>query len=136
MVDLGSLEAGNVWKHIGMKIIRNLDGQLGVHVKATDKLKQVYGNVHGGIIATAVDAAVAVVVNNVIGQDYGASTVELKVNFLRPVSNSDLFAFAKLLKEGKRLMIGIAEVFDSDDNLIAVGIATYMIKSMDDKVKK
>lgn len=130
MVDLASLEAGKVWKYLGMEIVRNQQGQPGVRVKVTENLRQVYGNVHGGIIATAVDAAVAVIVNETIGADYGASTVELKVNFLRPVSDSDLFAFSRLVKKGRQLMIGITEVFDDRDNLVAVGIATYMVKPL------
>ncbi|WP_027355774.1 PaaI family thioesterase [Desulfofundulus thermocisternus] len=129
MVDLDLLQAGNVWKYIGMEIIRNAEGQPGVHVRNSESLKQIYGSVHGGIIATAVDAAVAVAVNSAIGKDYGAATVELKVNFLYPVVDSDIFAFARLVKEGN-LMVGTAEVFDNQGQLVAIGTATYKVRPL------
>lgn len=130
MVDLDLLQTGGVWKYIGMEIVRNSEGQPGVHVRNAESLKQVYGGVHGGIIATAIDAAVATAVNSAIGKDYGAATVELKVNFLSPVSDSDIFAFAKLVKKGKQLVTATAEVFDERDNLVAVGSATYIIRPL------
>lgn len=133
MVDIGALESGNVWKYIGMRVTRDGDGRLGVHVRVTDNLKQVYGNVHGGIIATAIDAAVAVAVNDHIGKDHGAATVELKVNFLRPVRDSDIFAYAKLVKAGRQLITGTTEVFDDRGNLVAIGIATYAVRPISDR---
>ncbi len=128
MVDLDLLQAGNVWKYIGMKIVSR-DGQPGVHVRNSESLKQVYGGVHGGIIATAVDAAVAVAVNSAIGKDHGAATVELKVNFLHPVTDSDIYAFARLVKQGK-LMVASCDVLDDQGRLVAVGMATYMVRPL------
>ncbi len=129
MVELNSLEASNVWKYLGMEIVENSQNQKGVKIKNTDNLKQVYGNVHGGIIATAIDAAMGVAVNQSIGPDQSAVTVELKVNYLYPVFNSDLYAFAKLVKQGKQLVTGTVEVHDEENHLIAIGTSTYIRKS-------
>lgn len=131
MVDLNLLESGNVWKLIGMKIFRDAEGRLGVHVKNIDELRQVYGAMHGGIIATAIDAAVAVAVNDVYGKNFAASTVELKVNYLLPMVDPDLFVFASLVKKGKQIAVATAEAIDGQKKLIAIGIATYMVKSID-----
>ena len=131
MVDLNFLESGNVWKYIGMKIFRDEEGRLGVHIKNIDELRQVYGAMHGGIVTTAIDAAVAVAVNNAYGKKFAASTVELKVNYLLPMVDSDLFVFATLVKKGKQLTVATVEAIDGQKKLIAVGIATYMVKAID-----
>jgi acyl-CoA thioesterase len=129
MVELNSLQSSNVWKYIGIEIVENEQQQRGVQIKNTDNLKQVYGNVHGGIIAMAIDAAMGVAVNEAIGPDQSAVTVELKVNYLRPVFNSDLFAFAKLVKQGKQLITGTVEVHDEENHLIAIGSSTFIMKA-------
>jgi len=83
---------------------------------------------HGGIIATAIDAAVAVAVNDAYGKEFAASTVELKINYLLPMVDPDLFVFASLVKKGKQLAVATVEAIDGQKRLIAVGIATYMVK--------
>lgn len=128
MVDLNLLESGNVWKYLGLKIFRDAESRLGVHVKNIDELRQVYGAMHGGIIATALDAAVAVTVNDAYGKEFAASTVELKINYLLPMVDPDLFVFASLVKKGKQLAVATVEAIDGQNRLIAVGIATYMVK--------
>ncbi len=128
MVDLNLIEGGNVWKHIGMELVRDSKGHPGVHVKNTDNLKQVYGAMHGGIISLAVDSAAAVAINEYIGSDYAATTVELKVNYLLPVVDSDIFGYAKIVKKGKQLMVTTVEVLDNLEKVVAIGIVTYIIK--------
>lgn len=130
-MDLDFLESGNVWQYIGMKIFRDPERGLGVHIKNIDELRQAYGAMHGGIVATAIDAAVAVAVNDAYGKKFAASTVELKVNYLLPMVDSDLFVFATLVKKGKQLTIATVEAIDGQKKLIAVGIATYMVKAID-----
>jgi uncharacterized protein (TIGR00369 family) len=129
MVDLNLLESSNVWKYIGMEIVENDSKQKGIRIKNSTNLKQVYGNVHGGIIAMAIDAAMGVAVNEAIGSNQSAVTVELKTNYLRPAFDSDIFAYAKIVKEGKTLLTGTVDVFDEKDQLIALGIVTYIKNS-------
>lgn len=127
-MDLDLIESGNVWKYLGIKIVRDAEGRSGVHVKNTENLRQVYGSMHGGIISTAVDAAAGVVVNEAVGKDYAAATVELKVNYLLPVVDSDIFGYAKIVKKGKQLMVTTVEVLDDQANVVAIGIVTYIVK--------
>lgn len=134
MVDLNLLQSSNAWKHIDMEIIENDDGKLGVKVKGSENLKQVYGNIHGGFIAMAVDAAAGVAVNNLIGPDHGAVTLELKVNYLLPVGgDSDVYAFANVVKGGKRIITCTVEVFNNNGDLAAIGITTFMLTKGDSK---
>ncbi|AFM00728.1 MULTISPECIES: PaaI family thioesterase [Desulfitobacterium] len=127
MASLEALGTSNIWRHLGISIVTNDQGKKGVKITNTDVLKQVHGNVHGGIIATAVDAAMGVAVNEVIGPDHYAVTVELKVNYLLPVADSDIYAYANLVKEGKRLFMGTVDVYDEDDNLVAIGSSTFTL---------
>lgn len=130
MVDINLLAMGNVWKHIGLELVYNPDGNPGVRLAKNEMLKQYFGTMHGGVIAALVDAAMAVAVHNVLGKEQGAATVELKVNFLQAVRDSDLFAFAKVAKKGKQLLTLITEVQDEEDNLIAMGLGTFIVRPL------
>lgn len=127
MASLEALETSNIWKHLGIDIITNEQGKRGVKVINRDDLRQVHGSLHGGIIATAIDTAMAVAVNEAIGPDQYAVTVELKVNYLLPVVDSDIYAYANLVKAGKRLFMGTIDVLDEEDNLVAIGSSTFSI---------
>lgn len=127
MATLEALETSKVWRYLGIEIITNDKGQSGVKINNTENLKQVHGNLHGGIIATAIDTAMAVTVNEAIGPEQYAVTVELKVNYLLPVADSDIYAFATLVKNGKRLFMATVEVYDEEQNIVAIGSGTFSI---------
>src|SRR5690554_3342637 len=127
MANLDILQSSNVWKYIGIQITSNEDGKKGVWLKNSENLRQLHGSIHGGIIATCIDAALAVAVNEAIGEEKNAVTVELKVNYLLPVVDSDLWAYADLVKVGKRLLTGTVEVFDNENNIVAIGSGTFAL---------
>lgn len=127
MVDINLLASANVWKYIGMELAYDSNGLPGVHMVKNEGLKQYFGGVHGGMIATVADTAMAVAVNNALGKD-GATTVEMKINYLQGVTNSDLFSFAKIVKQGKHLITLTADVIDEQNNLIAMAMGTFMVR--------
>ncbi|WP_366922276.1 PaaI family thioesterase [Metallumcola ferriviriculae] len=126
MVRLNDLAEGSFWKLIDMKIDYKGDGSAMVRVSVSEKHRQVYGQVHGGVIASALDSAIAVLVNQQIGPDQGANTVELKVNYLRPATGSGLRAEAELIKLGRTLIVADARCYDEDqEKLVAYASGTY-----------
>ena len=84
------------------------------------------GVVHGGVIATLADAVVGIALMQKHGAEQPATTVEMKLNYLRPAGKGSLFARAHLLKSGLTLAGGRADVKDDDGNLIATALVTYM----------
>jgi acyl-CoA thioesterase len=54
-------------------------------------------------------------------------TAELKVNFLAPITAGIVTARGRLIREGKRLIVGEAEVQDHTGRMIAKGLGTWMI---------
>lgn len=86
----------------------------------------ILGSLHGGVTATLIDAAIGVAI---FGQFGGrrAATVELKANYHRPVAEGVVRARARIVRAGKTLAFGTAEVFDQHRRLVASGSATYML---------
>ncbi|MEM6498293.1 MAG: PaaI family thioesterase [Pseudomonadota bacterium] len=100
--------------------VSTIGAQLGdVKVGAVDillprnrSLDQQYGFVHGGVLTAIADAAAGYAALTVSPDDVGVLTTELKVNFLRPASGSQLIAKGRVLKPGKTLSICTGDVFD------------------------
>ena len=130
MVRVADLESGNYWKHIGMTNVVGVDGKTRVQLTVNENLKQFYGNVHGGVIASLLDAAIAVAVNEQLDPREGASTVEIKVNYLRSISEGTLWGEGKVIQKGKSIVVAQGEIKNDAGQILAIGTATFMIKKM------
>jgi len=69
-----------------------------VKVRVRDFLKNPQGSLHGGIIATIFDISMGHLLNHALG---GAGvTLEMKVQYLRPVRAGDVTCEARFNKKG------------------------------------
>jgi uncharacterized protein (TIGR00369 family) len=96
-------------------------------VEAQEKHLQPYGLVHGGVLASVVDAACFWAVYAQVPDGTGMTTVELKLNYLAPVSGGKLRAEGRCIKAGKTICLGEARVEDAKGKLLAHGTSTLMV---------
>ena len=89
--------------------------------------RQAAGAVQGGIIVTLADYAFHRAVRSVVQPEQAAVTVELKLNFISAAREGELTATARIINQGRRLVIGEMEVIDQNEKLIARGLGTYML---------
>ncbi len=83
---------------------------------------------HGGAIAALIDAALGVTCLSVVQKDNMAvSTIEFKINFLKPaLLNDELLAIGKLEQQGKHLLVASSDVICIKNNtVIAKAIGTF-----------
>jgi uncharacterized protein (TIGR00369 family) len=111
--------------HLGLSVSRVWSDGLTLECAIRETLRNGLGTLHGGVTATLVDVSIGLAV---IGQLGGrpATTVELKVNYLRPATSGKVLARARIVKLGKTLVTGTTEVKDPHGHVIAIGAATYM----------
>lgn len=96
--------------------------ELGIEQKHLQPL----GTVHGGIIATLIDTATYWAAFLVLPEDAGLVNVDLKLNYLRPVSQGILIADGRCLRSGRTISYAEAHVTDGDGRLVAHGTSTLM----------
>jgi uncharacterized protein (TIGR00369 family) len=112
---------------LSMKI-KELDwGTSVLEVQLEEKHLQPFGYVHGGAIASVMDAATFWAVFPQVKDGMGLTTVEIKVNFLAPIQKGKLVAQGRCIKIGKTLALGDATIYDAKGNLLGHGTATMMI---------
>ncbi len=87
------------------------------------------GVVQGGIITAIADAAVAHAIMPMLDEGQSCTTVELKINFLAPVTKEDMVAEARVIKKGRQIVLGEADVKSPEGRHFARAMATYMVIS-------
>jgi uncharacterized protein (TIGR00369 family) len=81
------------------------------------------GQYHGGVIASLIDIAGDFALIAVLG--HGVPTINFRVDYLRPASNGDLLARARVRKAGRTVGVVDIEVDDPGGRLVAVGRGCY-----------
>jgi len=113
---------------LSMKI---LDVGLGfslLEVHLAEKHLQPFGFVHGGVFASIIDAAAFwAVFCGIEDPNAGATTVDLKLNYLAPAASGKLIAKGHQIKLGKTLGYAEATVTDENGRLLSHGTSTLMI---------
>lgn len=127
MVRIADLESGNYWKHMHMTTENSAEGKTRVMLEITEDMKQIYGNVHGGAIAGLMDSCMAVAVNQQLTPGQGASTVGLKVDFMRSTNQGPLWGEGRVIKKGSKIVFTEGEIKDDAGNLVAFGTGTFII---------
>ncbi len=86
------------------------------------------GTISGPMMMGLADLAIYGAVLAAVGKQELAVTTSLTINFLRKPPPAPLIAEARLLKLGKRLAVGEAELFsEGDPAMVAHVIATYSL---------
>lgn len=118
---------GNSFRQLlGIEVDAVDDGYARLLLPVAEHLLQAANVVHGGVLAAFVDGAIGTVVRTVIPEGASASTVELNISYLRPAGKGVLAAEARIVRAGRTVIVGTAEVKDSSGRMVAVGRASYI----------
>ena len=115
------------WSTIGMDVVEATSGWARVRVRFSRRLINANGVMHGGVVFSAADAAVAVAVLSLLAEGERTATTELKINFIKPAAETDIIAEALILHRGRHTAVGDVTVTDAAGNLVAKALATYAI---------
>jgi uncharacterized protein (TIGR00369 family) len=113
-------------KLLGIELDSIQAGSATLSVETSDRLLQVQGIMHGGAIASLIDTAVALAIAGVSQPEDRYTTVEMKVNYLSPIKRGRATAHAKIIKNGRRIIVAECDVTDADNSLVAKGLLTYI----------
>jgi len=113
---------------LSMKVVEAGRGFSLLEIDVEKKHLQPFGFVHGGVFASIIDAAAFwSVFYDIENRNAGATTVDLKLNYLAPAASGKLIARGERIKIGKTLGYAEARVTDGEGRLLAHGTSTLMI---------
>ncbi|MDQ3473612.1 MAG: PaaI family thioesterase [Acidobacteriota bacterium] len=113
-------------KFLGIELDEIDAGVATLSFEIRPELKQNHGVVHGGAIASLIDSATAFAIISLLPTDEHATTVDLTISYLRPLTAGRARAVARVIRSGKRLIIVSAELFDDRGTLAATALSTYI----------
>lgn len=84
---------------------------------------------HGGVVSTLIDTTGGIAAFTAVKPGDLLSTVDLRVDYLRPAGEHDLIAEGKVLRVGNRVAVSDVFVFQEDsEKHIATGKGVYNVK--------
>lgn len=120
-------------RQMGIRISRLGSGQATLVVDTRPEHLQPQGAVHGGVIATLADTAVAMALFTLVPPMTQMATVEMSINYLTPHRGGRLRAEASILRKGKRVAVGEVDVWNSARQRVAKALVTYSIREHKEK---
>ena len=126
----GDLPGATIARTLNFGLIEVEHGRAVFAGEPTEDFLNPHGSVHGGWAATLLDSALGCAVHTTlaIGEKY--TTVEMKVNYLRPVfpgRPGRLICEGKVINRGRTLALSEARLVDSEGKLYAHASETCMI---------
>ncbi|MGH2685890.1 MAG: PaaI family thioesterase [Actinomycetota bacterium] len=114
----------------GLRPVDVGEGRATFALPSTGWLTSPLGTVQGGAIALIADTVLACAAQTTIPRRTTYSPLDLKVNFLRPVSadGRDLVATGTVIHRGRTLAVAQAEVQNADGKPVAVATGTALIR--------
>ena len=110
---------------LGMHLQEVGPGTATLGMEIRDDLKRNNGIAHGGAIAALIDSATAFAILSLDPTQHSV-TIDLTVNFLRPLVKGVAVAKARVIRSGKRIVVVSAEAFDEAGTLVATALSTYI----------
>lgn len=122
----GSIPPAPIADLIGFHLVAIGHGKAVIELDAGAKHANPMGTLHGGVLCDISDAAMGVAYATTLEEGESFTTLELKINFLKPVWRSRLRAEGSVVDGGKTVGLVTCDVFDEEERLIARASCTCM----------
>jgi uncharacterized protein (TIGR00369 family) len=112
---------------IGFEVKDVADGGATVVLAAGPQHANPMGTLHGGILCDIADAAMGMAFASTLAPGESFTTVELKINFFRPVWQTRLEAEGTVVQRGRTIGYVECTIVDAEDRLVAKAASTCMV---------
>jgi uncharacterized protein (TIGR00369 family) len=111
---------------IGMALESLSSGEAIVVRQADERHGNPMGTVQGGLLAALADAAMGWAYMTTLSEGESYTTLEMKINFLKPVWKGRVTARGRVRKGGRTIGLVECDVVDGEDSLVAYAVSTCM----------
>jgi uncharacterized protein (TIGR00369 family) len=111
---------------LGVELVEAGGGECTMRMEAGEQHSNPMGTIHGGILCDIADAAMGMAFFSTLEEGESFTTLELKINYLRPFWTGTLVARGKVVSRGKSVGLTECRVVDANERLIAHATSTVM----------
>lgn len=114
---------------LGMTVETLEPGRVVLSLKTAPAFGNPLGTLHGGIMSTLLDSAMACAVHTSLPEGASYTTLELKVNFIRavPTDGVQLTCEGTTVHMGRKVATTEGRILDGGGRLVAHGTSTCMV---------
>ena len=112
---------------VGFRMLSFANGESRFEMDAGRRHHNPMGTVHGGILCTLADSAMGMAFASTLGEGETFTTLEIKVNYLRPVFEEKLFASARVVHRGRTVGLVECDVTTEEGKLVARVVSTCSV---------
>jgi uncharacterized protein (TIGR00369 family) len=116
---------------IGFDLVSLEPGIARFELQTDERHANPMGTLHGGILCDLADAAMGMAYASLLRPGESFTTLELKINFLKPVWKTKLTAVGHVVKGGRTVGLVECDVFDDEESLVARASSTQMTLRQD-----
>jgi uncharacterized protein (TIGR00369 family) len=130
----GELPGAPMASHFGMEVMEVDPGSVTFRCTPDASHYNPVGTVHGGLVCTLLDSALGCATHTTLSAGMGYTSIEIKVNYLRPVSagNGALTCKGRVTKPGRRVTFAEGEVLDGEVRVVATASGSLLIFPLQD----
>jgi uncharacterized protein (TIGR00369 family) len=111
---------------IGWDMTAIAPGRTTMELDVDERLANPLGTLHGGVLCDLADAAMGIAYASELERGESFTTIELKINFFKPIWRAHLRAEGKVVKRGRTVGLVECDVFDDKGSLVARASSTCM----------
>lgn len=113
-------------EHLGIRITEKSDGRVKLRLEPRPEFENSWGSVHGGVLMTMLDVALASAGRSLDEACNGALTVEMKVNFIA-AATGPILGEGRAIRAGRSLIFSEGELTAEDGTVIAKATGTFKL---------
>lgn len=122
----GEREPPPVAKLVGFRMTDAEPGRVVFEIDVGPQHASPLGTLHGGIVCDVADAALGCAHASLLEDGESFTTLELKINFLKPVWSGRLVAEGRSIRFGRTVGLTECRVVDEHGSLVAYATSTLM----------
>ena len=119
---------------IGLEIEEQEDGRSTCSLVVTESLYNPHRVVHGGVLYALADTGMGAALYPSLAPDESCATIEVKINYYRPVTSGEIRCLTKMVHRGKRVA-NLESSLYADECLVAKANGSYSIFKIPDKAR-
>jgi uncharacterized protein (TIGR00369 family) len=125
----GRIPAPPIATLLGLGIVQVEPGRVTFSLDVGEHLYNPIGSVHGGVFCTLLDSAMACAVHSKLGSGQAYTTLELKVNLVKPltVDTPTVVATGQVISSGRRVATASGQITGPDGTLYAHATTTCLV---------
>ncbi len=111
---------------LGFEVVSAGEGAATIRLEAEERHANPMGTLHGGVLCDLADGAMGMAFYSTLEQGETFTTLELKMNYLRPFWTGKLIAKGRVVSRGRTVGLTECRIEDEQGRLVAHATSTCM----------